>query len=148
MCHADQERGISERIRHPEYNDYTFRHDLALLRLDTPVNTSVYVPTCLPDPNTDYTGSGVWVLGWGRTHEGGAVSDTLQELNMTVVKDEDCYEAMNGDTFPGEQLCAGGEKGKDGCQVCGRKWDLMRDWRVYERLRGRIAFTLNSLFNF
>ena len=87
------------------------------MKLATPVNTSVYVPTCLPAPDTDYTGSDVWVLGWGRTQEGGAVSDTLQELEMAVVEDEVCYEAMSGDTFPGEQLCAGGERGKDGCQV-------------------------------
>ena len=115
-CHDVQERGISERIRHPEYNDWTFRNDLALLRLATPVNTSVYVPSCLPAPDTDHTGSDVWVLGWGRTQEGGEVSDTLQELQMTVVGDEECHRAMSGDTFPGEQLCAGGERGRDGCQ--------------------------------
>ena len=115
-CHDVQERDISERIRHPEYNDWTFRNDLALLRLATPVNTSVYVPSCLPASGTDHTGSDVWVLGWGRTQEGGEVSDTLQELQMTVVEDEECHRAMSGDTFPGEQLGAGGERRRDGCQ--------------------------------
>ena len=65
----------------------------------------MYVPACLPGPRTDYTGSDVWVLGWGRTQEGGEVSDTLQELEIRVVEDQRCLEAMSGQTFPGEQLC-------------------------------------------
>ena len=76
----------------------------------------MYVPACLPGPRADYSGSDVWVLGWGRTQEGGEVSDTLQELEIRVVEDQRCLEAMSGQTFPGEQLCGGGERGRDGCQ--------------------------------
>ena len=103
---------------HPEYNDVTMRNDLALLMLDTPVDTSVYVPTCLPASDTNYTGSVAWVLGWGHTRDGGNLADILQELRMTIVHDEQCFISMYNDTkiFPGEQLCAGGEAGKDTCQ--------------------------------
>ena len=97
---------------HPKYNHKkSKRHDLALLKMDAPVNTSVYVPICLPGLDTKYIGTEVWVLGWGHTQEGGAVSDTLQELKMTVVEDHVC-----SNHFPGEELCAGGDRGKDSCQ--------------------------------
>ena len=115
MCLNVQERGIIERIRHPEWDHRTHRNDLALLKLVHPVDTSVYVPSCLPAPDTDYTGSDVWVLGWGRTQENGQQSETLLELKMTMVDGEECDRAMPG-IYPEEMLCAGGEKGRDGCQ--------------------------------
>ena len=91
------------------------RNDLALMMLDTPVDTRVYVPTCLSNPNTNYTSLEAMVLGWGHNQYGGELSDILQELRMTIVQDEDCYMSMNN-IYPGEQLCAGGEAGKDSCQ--------------------------------
>ncbi len=88
--------------------------------MDTQVKTSVYVPICLPLPYTNYTGSEVWVLGWGHTQEDGQLSDTLQELKMTVVGNKVCQEAMLRNTAdyhnPEEELCAGGYIGKDSCQ--------------------------------
>ena len=95
---------------HPMYNHNGYRHDLALLKMDAPVNTSIYVPICLPALNTTYIGTEVWVLGWGHTQENGELSDTLQELKMTVAEDKVCSH------FPGEELCAGGIRGKDSCQ--------------------------------
>ena len=112
MCHAVQERGISERIRHPDYDDWTFRNDLALLKLATPVNTSVYVPTCLPAPDTDYTGSNVWVLGWGRTQEGGEVSDTLQELEMAVWRTRSAPRRCLGTPSPGSRSVPAGRRAR------------------------------------
>ena len=47
----------------------------------------------------------------------GMVADVLQELEITVVDDDTCYTAMGQETFAAEQICAGGEAGKDGCQV-------------------------------
>ena len=112
-----QERKINYRVRHPEYNDYTLVNDIALLRLEAPVNTSVYIPACLPGPGADYVDKMVWVLGWGRLAESGQVADILQELEIKVVDDTTCAAAMgSGDIFPAEMICAGGERGKDGCQ--------------------------------
>ena len=36
-----QERGITEKIRHPEYNDDTLKNDIALFRLDQPVSWTI-----------------------------------------------------------------------------------------------------------
>ena len=62
----------------------------------------MYVPTCLPSPNTNYTGFDVWVLGWGRTQEGGAMSDTLQlqEIEMANVEVKVCSKMMSDNTLP------------------------------------------------
>jgi len=107
---------VTEMIRHPDYSAITYNNDIALLRLASPVDTSLYVPACLPKAGSDYVDKLVWVLGWGRTQENGEVSDVLQELELKVVDDATCYEAMDGDTFADEQICAGGDLGKDGCQ--------------------------------
>ena len=85
-------------------------------RLESALNTSIYVPACLPSSDADYVDKNVWVVGWGRTQEGGQVSDTLQELQIQAVDDATCYSAMSGQTFANENICAGGEAGKDGCQ--------------------------------
>ena len=42
------------------------------------MNSSVYSPSCLPASDSQYVGDSVWVVGWGRTLEGGAVADVLQ----------------------------------------------------------------------
>jgi len=117
------ERGITRKIRHPEYNDDTLKNDIALFLLDEPVDTSVYVPVCMPAPGSDYEGKDAWVTGWGTTTEDGVQAEILQELELTVVNDGVCYDAMTsklgtywGKTFANEQICAGGEAGKDGCQ--------------------------------
>ena len=112
-----QERNIIHKVRHPDYNGWELVNDIALMRLDQPVDTSVYSPVCLPpSASADYTGKTGWVLGWGRTLESGPQAQVLQELELEVVDDQTCYDKMNGDTFPAQQLCAGGEAGKDGCQ--------------------------------
>jgi len=117
------ERGVTQKIRHPEYNDDTLKNDIALFRLDRPVDTDVYVPVCMPAPGSDYEGLEAWVTGWGTTTEDGVQAEILQELELTVVNDGVCYDAMTsklgtywGKTFANEQICAGGEAGKDGCQ--------------------------------
>ena len=115
---------MTERIRHPDYSAITYNNDIALLRLASPVDTSLYVPACLPKAGSDYVDKLVWVLGWGRTQENGEVSDVLQELELKVVDDATCYEAMDGDTFADEQICAGGNLGKDGCQGDSGKQNL------------------------
>ena len=83
-----------KKILHPKYNGATLRNDLALLMLDSPVDTKVYVPICLSNPNTNYTSLEAMVLGWGHNQYGGELSDILQELRMTIVQDEDCYMSI------------------------------------------------------
>ena len=80
------------------------------------MDTTVYSPVCLPPRSADYTGKTGWVLGWGRLSEGGQLATVLQELELLIVDDATCAAKMSYMTSAAEQLCAGGEAGKDGCQ--------------------------------
>jgi len=117
------ERSIVSKIRHPDYNDDTLKNDIALFKMDSPVDTNIYVPVCMPAPGMDYQGKQAWVTGWGTTEEDGHQAEVLQELELEIVSDQVCYDTMTGklgtywgQTFANEQICAGGEAGKDGCQ--------------------------------
>ena len=63
------------------------------------------------------------MTGWGTLSEGGKQSTVLQEVELEVVSDKNCSKAMTAafgqhwKPFPGEQLCAGGQAGKDACKV-------------------------------
>ena len=37
-----------------------------------------------------------WVTGWGTTSEGGQQASVLQELELSIVDDQTCYDAMTG----------------------------------------------------
>ena len=54
-------------------------------------------------------------LGWGSTTLGGAYSDVLLEVELPVVTKQTCSADMFGITD--NMICAGGEAGKDSCQV-------------------------------
>ena len=61
-----QERLIVDRLRYPEYMKPSEYHDLALLRMETPVRFDAYVrPACLPIVKR-IEGSQAVATGWGR----------------------------------------------------------------------------------
>lgn len=63
------ERDISLLQIHPEFYAGTLFNDLAILRMDQPVDfqQSPHIsPACLPDPQTDYSGNRCWTTGWGK----------------------------------------------------------------------------------
>ena len=54
--------------------------------------------------------------GWGTTSYGGSGSDVLLEVSVPVVNHTTCVDTMGAGITEG-MICAGGEEGKDGCQV-------------------------------
>jgi len=112
-------------IIHSGYNFALSSNDIALLRLPSSEDLTVYTPVCLPQTGAVYTGKNAWVYGWGDIQGGGPSSDTLQEVEVPIVADTSSlvsslsayqlYELTN------EQLAvmifAGiAEGGKDACQ--------------------------------
>ncbi|GAB3459804.1 S1 family peptidase [Actinophytocola sediminis] len=86
------ERGVAEIVTHPDYtaDPDDLRHDIALLRLDEPVDHEpIGIAGDLGAP-----GSPVRALGWGMTCEDGAECPeppaTLRELDTEIVADERC----------------------------------------------------------
>lgn len=103
---------------HPHYNDYTFDHDIAILKL----------PEALPidwerDWNVDYAcipeigqvipaGTRCWVAGWGTKSEGGDAPFDMREVNVDMYSDEQCLQKLGAEFFYGSSMvCAGDPRG-------------------------------------
>lgn len=60
------QRAVSAIIRHRNFDQNTYNHDIALLRLRKPVQfTKSIQPVCLPKESIDPSGKVATVIGWG-----------------------------------------------------------------------------------
>ncbi|XP_055535654.1 uncharacterized protein LOC129724631 isoform X1 [Wyeomyia smithii] len=121
------ERDVISVQVHPEYYAGTLDNDLAILKMDSPVdfsNTPHISPACLPDKYTDFSGQRCWTTGWGKDAFGdyGKYQNILKEVDVPIVNDQQC-QAQLRQTRLGYQyklhpgfVCAGGEEGKDACK--------------------------------
>ncbi|XP_068028047.1 transmembrane protease serine 5 [Anomalospiza imberbis] len=135
------EAGVPVRdiIPHPLYNDSSLDYDIALLRLQVPLNFSGAIrAVCLPPAPRDLLqGTQCWVSGWGYTAPGQAqVAGTLKEALVPLIGTRRCNSSC---VYKGEltarMLCAGHLRGHvDACQgdsggplVCwdGSTWRLV-----------------------
>ncbi|CAL8124258.1 unnamed protein product [Orchesella dallaii] len=122
--HAHQEKGIKKKIVHPSYNFFTYENDLALLKLETPVNltaTPHIVPICLPGSDDLLIGENATVTGWGRLSEGGQLPNTLQYVQVPIISNDKCRDMFlksgRMEHIPEIFLCAGYDNGgRDSCQ--------------------------------
>ncbi|XP_072806717.1 plasma kallikrein isoform X2 [Vicugna pacos] len=110
---------IKEIIIHHNYKISEGSHDIALIKLETPLNyTDFQKPVCLPskdDTNTIYTNC--WVTGWGFTEEKGKIQDTLQKANIPLVSNAECQKSYKEYKITKQMICAGyKEGGKDACK--------------------------------
>jgi len=107
---------VSKIIKHSSYNPQTSDFDIALLKLAEEVDLDTYTPVCLPNTADNFEGKNAWVYGWGTTSFGGVSSNKLLEVEVPVVSNQVCADAMPQYTITDGMLCAGGVKDKDGCQ--------------------------------
>ncbi|XP_021270711.1 coagulation factor VII-like isoform X1 [Numida meleagris] len=118
---TEQESGVSEIIRHEKYTPGQVNHDIALLRLETPMNlTDFVVPICLPEKRfAAYELSSIkfsTVSGWGRLLDGGATSAFLMRVDLPRVKTQECEKQANLNITE-NMFCAGDLTGKkDSCK--------------------------------
>ncbi|CAB1452853.1 unnamed protein product [Pleuronectes platessa] len=109
---------LKQVISHPNYNEYTFDNDIALMELASPVTYSDYIkPICLPSPQHDFqVGNTVWITGWGATREGGFAAPVLQKAQVRMINHTVCDVLMKGQ-LTSRMLCAGIlTGGVDACQ--------------------------------
>ncbi|XP_068173527.1 ST14 transmembrane serine protease matriptase a [Antennarius striatus] len=111
-------KNLRQIIPHPNYNDFTYDNDIALMELDSPVIFSDYIrPICLPSSQQDFeVGSTVWITGWGATREGGFAAKVLQKAQVRIINHSVCDQLMGGQ-LTSRMLCAGVlAGGVDACQ--------------------------------
>ncbi|XP_059685535.1 transmembrane protease serine 5 [Gavia stellata] len=118
-----QEAGVSVEkiIYHPLYNDNTLDYDIALMKLQVPLNFSDAIrAVCLPPSRQDlFQGTQCWVSGWGYTRPDQAqVTETLKEALVPLIGTKRCNSScMYAGELTARMLCAGYLHGKiDACQ--------------------------------
>uniref|UniRef100_A0A671LWR4 Trypsin-like n=1 Tax=Sinocyclocheilus anshuiensis TaxID=1608454 RepID=A0A671LWR4_9TELE len=91
-------RTASRIIIHPTYNNPKHDNDIALLQLSSSVTFTDYIrPVCLAAAGSKFAaGTETWVTGWGKLQSGGSFPDILQEVQVPVVSNSDCYNAYGG----------------------------------------------------
>ncbi|NWI15090.1 FA11 factor, partial [Crypturellus soui] len=110
---------VQEIIVHPQYKFAQAGYDIALMKLETPMNfTDLQLPICLPskeDVNTLYTNC--WVTGWGYRKERGRVEDILQKVTVPLMSKEECQARYRHRRIDDRVICAGYEEGgRDACK--------------------------------
>lgn len=111
--------GVESMIVHPEYDEASHAHDIALVRLaQTIVYTDFVQPVCLPltDFRTSKAGDVNFLTGFGRTLKSSR-SAIKQKLGLKMYDHDRCKEkyAEKKAIITANQLCAGGEYAKDSC---------------------------------
>ncbi|XP_017881913.1 trypsin-1-like [Ceratina calcarata] len=106
-------------IKHSGYSTTNYNNDIALVKLNDSIQFEGKMrPVCLPERAKTFAGMNGIVTGWGATAESGAISQTLQEVNVPILSNAECrttkYPARR---ITDNMLCAGYEEGKkDSCQ--------------------------------
>ncbi|GFT83455.1 proclotting enzyme [Nephila pilipes] len=98
---------VVEVKRHGQYNRFTLRNDIALLKLEKPVVFNEFVKTiCFPETQKDYIGDIASLAGWGHLNGGsGTTSDVLQEASFPVISNIQCSRT-HGVSVPSSLICA------------------------------------------
>jgi len=111
---------VSQSIPHPSYNSNTMNFDIALLRLEAPMQMNSCVGTvCLPQRDVA-PGTTCWITGWGSTSSGGNIVRDLQEVQVETMTHRQCTAGgySNSEIKP-SMLCAQGRNSQgitDACQ--------------------------------
>ncbi|EPQ02091.1 Granzyme B [Myotis brandtii] len=102
---------VKRAIPHPDYNPEKYSNDIMLLQLAKNIKqTDAVKPLPLPrGKNRLKPGQKCTVAGWGMVTTWGKYPDTLQEVQLTLQKDEECEGHYNLRRYYNRtiQLCVG-----------------------------------------
>jgi trypsin len=108
----DVDRYFSFELRiNPDYNPKIVDYDVGLIKLPTP--QLVATPISLATDETEIP-SAMTVMGWGQLSLDGDQPDTLQQVSVNPVSQDQCQTAYNGFTITDRMFCAE-TPGKDAC---------------------------------
>ncbi|RZF38225.1 hypothetical protein LSTR_LSTR005586 [Laodelphax striatellus] len=114
-------RKVAKVMAHPNFTISNFNNDIAILKLDAPVNIqdSNLRTACLPqDKSADYTSRIGVVAGWGRLNEKKPTANVLNKVSVPIMSTEQCLKSgYSKSRLTNNMLCAGYLEGKlDACQ--------------------------------
>ncbi|KAK7925895.1 hypothetical protein WMY93_008205 [Mugilogobius chulae] len=120
---TEQDHNVSEKILFPKYNykNSPYDHDIALLKLSSPVQLSNHRrPICLGPKHFTETilrdAQASLISGWGRLRYQGVESTKLQKLDVPYIERTVCKESSS-DRITRNMFCAGyASEKKDSCQ--------------------------------
>lgn len=107
--HAVQRKFLHARFRQDAAS--VSKHDIALLRLQQPIEFGPYVqPICLPDANASYAeGRECTIAGWGAIdHRNSGYVSELRSAKLPLIADERCRQrTVYGSNVTHGMFCAG-----------------------------------------
>jgi len=94
MSHMQKiDRKVAEVITHPKYNARNYDNDIAIIKLDEPVEfNEILHPVCMPTPGRSFKGEHGIVTGWGALKVGGPTSDTLQVRTVSKINFKSAFK--------------------------------------------------------
>ncbi|XP_038166106.1 granzyme C-like [Arvicola amphibius] len=103
---------VAKAIPHPDYNPKDDSSDIMLLKLERKAKrTKAVSPLNLPRRKVLVNpGDVCYVAGWGNLAPKGKLSDTLQEVDLTVQKDQECESRFPRRYNKAVQICVGDPK--------------------------------------
>jgi len=120
---SEQNRWSKDIIVHPSYSSSTMEWDMALIKLESPMEMSECVGSvCLPEQGADVApGTNCFITGWGTLRSGGLFQPRqLQQGEVTILSNEACKKTdYSSDEIRPSMLCAQGRNANgivDACQ--------------------------------
>ncbi|KAH8365861.1 hypothetical protein KR093_006514 [Drosophila rubida] len=120
---------VVKKISHPQFHKRSGRGDLGIIHLERNVEfTDLIIPICMPKSDRlmakSYINFNPFIIGWGKTEEGGQSANILNELQVRVWDNEVCHtsyaklnRSFTDNQFDSAVICAGDlQGGKDSCQ--------------------------------
>jgi len=114
----EQVRSVQNTFKHPQYEDYSSDWDMALVKVTKSFDlSSKCVGTvCLPRDGDVGPGARCMITGWGTLRSGGYQPNTLQEGQVTILRNSDCKSSYSGTGYDvtDAMLCANGRTSNGG----------------------------------
>jgi len=109
--------GIVSGTTHPSWTWENDNFDMMVLKLESPASVSVARINLNADANVPANDQPLQVVGLGLTSEGGAESDTLQQVTVNYIPTDPTCNTLYEGQITDAMMCAGVPNGgKDSCQ--------------------------------
>lgn len=107
---------VSDIIAHEEYVAKDYINDIALIRVQWPIEFNAKVQPIKYTANEITSGTRLQITGWGRQHENGTITDKLQILYVKSLSNEECQN-RTADYIDESHLCTISDRDEGVCTV-------------------------------